>query len=265
MTARENSWSEEQIAFAAKLWNDEGLSGADIAGRVAAQFGVVRTRSAVMGMIGRESLRFNNRKARKGRATAKTKPVARAKAEAGKPASVAARKRASKTALLAHEVEFAAELWARNQSYARIAEVLSERFAKVVTENVIRAVVAERPKIFKERGRGALMRGNRNPHHAANMARAGAASDDYQAPATTEDARAYDAASRRLPLADLEWSDCRFPVNDAARGETHLFCGAATFGNTRWCRHHLMRVKGSGTEGERKADRDLIIEAKRAA
>lgn len=258
MTARENSWTEEQIIFAARLWNDEGLSGADIASRVAAQFGVVRTRSAVMGLIGRESLRFAKRKARKGRAGAAPKAAPRAKSDA--PA-----KRKAKVALLSHEVAFAAELWTRNQSYARIAEVLSDRFGKVVTENMIRAIVAERPKIFKERGRGALMRGNRNPHHAANMARAGVAADDYQAPATSDEARAYDAASRRLPLADLEWRDCRFAVNDAACVETHLFCGAPTFGNTRWCSHHLLRVKGSGTEGERKATRDLIFETKRAA
>ena len=258
MTARENSWTEEQIAFAAKLWNDEGLSGAQIADRVAAQFGVARSRSAVMGMIGRESLRFAKRNARQGRAAAKPKAAPRAGPDA--PA-----RRKAKIALLSHEVAFAAELWARNQSYARIAAVLSDRFSKVVTEKMIRCVVAERPKIFKERGRGALMRGNRNPHHAANMARAGAGSEDYQAPATSGEARAYDAASRRLPLADLEWRDCRFPVNDAARGETHLFCGAPTTGNTRWCRHHLMRVKCSGTEGERKADRDLIFEARRAA
>ncbi|MGQ2906714.1 MAG: GcrA family cell cycle regulator [Aliihoeflea sp.] len=260
MTARENSWTEEQIVFAAKLWNDDGLSGADIANRVAAQFGVVRTRSAVMGMIGRESLRFARRKDRQGRAVAKPKAAPRVKSDT--PAPV---KRPAKVVLLAHEVAFAAQLWSRNQSYQRIADVLSDRFGKPVCHDVVRKLVAERPKIFKERGRGALMRGNRNPHHAANMARAGVASNDYEAPATSDEARAYDAASRRLPLADLEWRDCRFPVNDAARGETHLFCGAATFGNTRWCRHHLMRVKGTGTEGERKATRDLIFEAKRAA
>lgn len=43
-----------------------------------------------------------------------------------------------------------------------------------------------------------------------------------------------------LPLARLTAHMCRFPVNDAARGEQHLFCGSEAEGN--WCARHLARV-----------------------
>lgn len=74
-------------------------------------------------------------------------------------------------------------------------------------------------------------------------------------PARESDSRAYDAASRRLPLADLGWQDCRFAVNDAAPGAEHLFCGMPVVPGRSWCRHHLLRCIGTGTQGERDADR----------
>lgn len=73
-----------------------------------------------------------------------------------------------------------------------------------------------------------------------------------------EDARAYDAASRHLTMKELERNDglCRWPVNDAAPGESHRFCGhPAEHG--MYCRHHHDRSIGAGTLSERDADRQL--------
>lgn len=58
------------------------------------------------------------------------------------------------------------------------------------------------------------------------------------------DAYAYDAASRHVPLVDLEAGDCRFPVNHAAAGEPHLFCGARREPGCSYCAHHAARASG---------------------
>lgn len=256
----QTGWSEAEIARVAKLWND-GLSGGAIAKIISAEFSTARSRSSIMGAINRNPQLFTRRHHSKGRAL-----TARDKANIVKRAPKAVEHKPRPVELLSHEVAFAAEMWNRKQAIERIAEVVSERFGKAVNATAIRKLIAERPKLFKERGRGALMRGGRNPHHAANQARAGAPVDDYRPVATRDDARAYDAASRRLPLPDLDWGDCRFPVNEAARGETHLFCGRPALSDkVRYCAHHAARVVGKGTEGERAAERILKHEAKRAA
>lgn len=54
-----------------------------------------------------------------------------------------------------------------------------------------------------------------------------------------------DAAAKTL--ADLAWSECRWPVNDAAPGEQHLFC-AAPRGNGPYCPFHA-RQAGAGYGG----------------
>lgn len=42
--------------------------------------------------------------------------------------------------------------------------------------------------------------------------------------------------SLNIPLTEIGAHQCRFAVNDAAPGETHLFCGAASDGS--WCVYH---------------------------
>lgn len=75
----------------------------------------------------------------------------------------------------------------------------------------------------------------------------------FQAPITTTEARAFDAASRALPIGKLRlFGDCKFPVNEAAPGEPHLFCGLPTSRGS-WCDHHRRRATGSGTRGEQAA------------
>ncbi len=234
-------WSEDDIAFAEKLWA-EGLTASQISARLLADRGLVRSRNSIMGMTNRLRTRFPRRGPSP---AAKTRPPRKA------------------FVWTEDQITFAAELWAKHQASNRIADLLKARFGISVSHSTVCTLAAHHPDRFAHRGRGGLQ--GLRITNAGIIAARREAGDDYQAPATTAEARAYDTTSRRLPLADLQWRDCRFPVNDAARGETHLFCGAPTISSTRWCQHHLMRVKGSGTEGERKADRDLIFEAKRAA
>jgi hypothetical protein len=63
----------------------------------------------------------------------------------------------------------------------------------------------------------------------------------------------YDLKSRRVGLMELRAGDCKFPVNDAAAREPHLFCGLAAEPGSSYCRHHRLRCAGAGTAGERFA------------
>lgn len=45
-----------------------------------------------------------------------------------------------------------------------------------------------------------------------------------------------------LPLADLSLRQCRFAVNNAAKGEQHLFCGHPVKIGSSFCEHHHRRV-----------------------
>lgn len=66
------------------------------------------------------------------------------------------------------------------------------------------------------------------------------------------DAGAYDAAAPGLRLADLGGRACRFPVNDAAPGEPHLFCGLPVLWGRPYCGHHCGRAgAGYGIEAAR--------------
>lgn len=40
------------------------------------------------------------------------------------------------------------------------------------------------------------------------------------------------------PLADLDWCDCRWPTNDAAPGEPHLFCAEPAMPGRPYCAAH---------------------------
>ena len=46
------------------------------------------------------------------------------------------------------------------------------------------------------------------------------------------------ADCRNVPLLDLHANACRWPTNDAAPGETHLFCGAEQEENSPYCAPH---------------------------
>lgn len=46
------------------------------------------------------------------------------------------------------------------------------------------------------------------------------------------------AGARNVPLLDLEDHQCRFPTNDAKRGEPHLFCGMRSIPGMPYCLQH---------------------------
>jgi hypothetical protein len=57
-----------------------------------------------------------------------------------------------------------------------------------------------------------------------------------------ESAVAYDEASLRLPLEELEARQCRWPVNTPEpKVEPYLFCGHRAKPGKRYCPHHVQR------------------------
>ena len=62
------------------------------------------------------------------------------------------------------------------------------------------------------------------------------------------DPAAYDSASRRVPLERLG-AGCKWPVNDAAKGEAHLFCGQGRSGDGPYCAHHAARARRPRSDG----------------
>lgn len=62
----------------------------------------------------------------------------------------------------------------------------------------------------------------------------------------------YDSlTSRHVPISALTDGECRWPVNDAAPGAKHLFCGQPA-GLSSYCEHHCRRA-GSGYRAEQTA------------
>lgn len=59
-----------------------------------------------------------------------------------------------------------------------------------------------------------------------------------------------------LPMLKLKPGMCKWPVNDAAPGEFHLFCASPAEGP--YCECHRQRSIGKGTESERSAHRTLL-------
>ncbi|WP_171379948.1 GcrA family cell cycle regulator [Brucella pseudogrignonensis] len=46
------------------------------------------------------------------------------------------------------------------------------------------------------------------------------------------------SSSVGLPLSALNWDQCRYAVNNAAKGENHLFCGGKVKAGSSFCDHH---------------------------
>lgn len=49
------------------------------------------------------------------------------------------------------------------------------------------------------------------------------------------------------PLMMLKAKECRWPVNDADVGDSHLFCGLPAEGS--YCHHHAARARNTGAVG----------------
>ena len=50
----------------------------------------------------------------------------------------------------------------------------------------------------------------------------------------------HDKCSRNVPMMELQAGACKWPVNDAAKGEQHLFCGLPADGS--YCEQHRKRA-----------------------
>lgn len=74
----------------------------------------------------------------------------------------------------------------------------------------------------------------------------------------------FEPVPLNLTLTELGPRNCRWPVNDAAIGEDHLFCGKEAEECQPYCTHHARRAHGPGTESERSATR-MAIHLGRAA
>lgn len=55
------------------------------------------------------------------------------------------------------------------------------------------------------------------------------------------------------PLSVIGTFECRWAVNDAERGQEHLFCGSHIEAGSRYCPYHKTKAFGTGTFGERTA------------
>lgn len=62
-----------------------------------------------------------------------------------------------------------------------------------------------------------------------------------------------DPGSIGITLTQFTSHTCKWPVNNAAKGEQHLFCGAESDGAS-YCPFHARKSIGRGTEGERTAE-----------
>jgi GcrA cell cycle regulator len=61
-------------------------------------------------------------------------------------------------------------------------------------------------------------------------------------------AESANAGARRVPIMELERGQCRWPVNDAARGDEHLFCGAPAIPGKSYCAAHAAIAYRPGGE-----------------
>jgi hypothetical protein len=114
------------------------------------------------------------------------------------------------------------------------------------SRNAVIGVIHRKKAEFVQRGRVSIIPAQRRKvtvvhEHKRRLAPVRQASAALPPPKPV-DRNVYDAGSKRLPLEELGWQDCRFPVNDAAPGETHLFCGRPQRADAKYCPHHCERA-----------------------
>jgi len=138
------------------------------------------------------------------------------------------------------------------------------RSFRPVTRNAIIGVVHRNKRLaaigFAAQGRvgraaGAAAKPKATPRRRLAAPSPGAPAARIRLPdAPTSPARGEAGAAPATPsaaklLADLAWHECRWPVNNAAPGEQHLFC-AARRGNGPYCHAHALRAGAGYSAGE---------------
>lgn len=68
-----------------------------------------------------------------------------------------------------------------------------------------------------------------------------------------EPAPVIEIDTRAVPMWELDRNQCKWAVNDAEPGETHLFCGHDTDPGKPYCSCHSKLAYGPGTLSERMA------------
>jgi hypothetical protein len=109
---------------------------------------------------------------------------------------------------------------------------------KMLSEIGLRGGQGGGARIKQSRYPGVMSDPKRKPANAVNtlmvaMAREGRPAERVRPAAPTK------FACRSVPLMDLNRGDCKWPVNNAARGEMHLFCGIPADGP--YCAAHHRR------------------------
>lgn len=140
-------------------------------------------------------------------------------------------------------------------SALRIADAFANRFRIDKSRNAIIGVIHRTPALKRLYSGRAPARpdtrrepshnvGRRQPQPKLQRPAIVRTEPVFRAPPRPVDRNVYDAEAKRVPLAELGWRDCKFPVNDAAPGETHLFCGMPQDPGSSYCAHHMQRCCG---------------------
>lgn len=98
---------------------------------------------------------------------------------------------------------------------------------------------------------------------AAPCAPDGAAHERRRPVGLAADAGVDAEACVGVAMVELSPGQCRWPVNDAPCGETHLFCAARAVTGSTYCAAHAARAVGQGTLSEREAIRFARNQARR--
>ncbi|MEP9389625.1 GcrA family cell cycle regulator [Mesorhizobium sp. KR9-304] len=161
------------------------------------------------------------------------------------------------------EIDAVAEWLREGLSATQIVEKFAGSFRRWVSRNSIIGIVHRNKRLKaigfgRNNGRGAkaapakpAMKSATGMHlHPGNI-RAKKLSRAFDPglptlPAARGGERSEQGSGETTPklLADLAWHECRWPVNDAAPGEMHLFCARAK-GDGPYCSEHARRA-GAG-------------------
>jgi hypothetical protein len=153
--------------------------------------------------------------------------------------------------------------WELGSSALQIAQRVGNEIGETVSRNAIIGVYTRNAEQLADYPlRRAFSGGNRTTGARREQARKPRA-PSVRAPASYHakvkiaepvEVEIPEPSPKRLPLADLDKGQCRWPVNDASVHERHLFCGTSTAGPGKpYCPYHMARSIGEGTKSEREA------------
>ncbi|MFP1634105.1 GcrA family cell cycle regulator [Zhengella sp. ZM62] len=130
----------------------------------------------------------------------------------------------------AEDERILSEMWRQGVVVSVIAQRLN-RGAKATHNRAL-----SRPDLCPPRGKGwnkALSRGKSGAPSPRIAERLEAQAEKHE----------YDATALNVSMTELKPGMCKWPVNNAAKGDPHLFCGHETEKpGSSWCKHHGLRL-----------------------